>query len=76
MPPGVCRCDASQGYVMTVEQAGEEHGLSELTGAELWQRAQEYRTMAETATDRDQRETYRRLAWQYEKRAMEKRATR
>jgi len=55
---------------MTREQADD---CSHPTVAELWRQAQEYRKLAETAVDKGQREEFRRLAWRYEKMAMEKR---
>lgn len=45
---------------------------SDLTVAELWQRARDYREMAETTTDKQQREALLRLVWRYKKLAVEK----
>lgn len=46
--------------------------LSKLTAADLWQRALTYRSMAASATTLEQHTALLRLAWRYEKLAMEK----
>ena len=58
---------------MTPEPTDEGPCRSNATPAELWRRAQEYRAMSESVADSGQREEFRRLAWRYEKMAMEKR---
>jgi len=45
--------------------------LSELPVAELLDRARQYRAMAETATTAEQCESLLRLAWRFEKLALE-----
>lgn len=48
--------------------------LSELTAAELLDRARQYREMAETASTAEECESLLRLAWRFEKMAIEKAA--
>ena len=49
--------------------------LSALPVAELLDRARQYRAMAETATTAEQCESLLRLAWRFEKLALEKHRT-
>ena len=57
---------------MADEDADDRRRLSELTAAELMDRAQKYRDMAQTATTAAQSASLLRLAWRFEKMALEK----
>jgi len=57
---------------MVDEPADDRPRLSELTTAELMDRAQKYRDMAQTATTAAQSASLLGLAWRFEKMAMDR----
>lgn len=61
---------------MVDEPADDRPRLSELTAAELMDRAQKYRDMAQTATTAAQSTSLLRLAWRFEKMAMDRQSGR